>query len=571
MDNNINIVTWPGWKNVRRIGSGSFGTVYEIQREVYGDIEQAALKVISVPQNEAETEYLRISGLDDASITQTFRQQLGDIVKEYKLMAQLRDNPNIVHCDDFRDVQHDDGLGWDIYIKMELLTPLMKCLDLVSTEKQIIRLGKDICNALMACQEHHIIHRDIKPQNVFISRSGRFKLGDFGIARTMKRTAQATAGIGTYSYMAPEVEKNEPYGCTVDIYSLGLMMYWFLNERRAAFMPLPPEVPKYGDEERARARRFSGEAIPAPKNGSEALKTIVLKACAYDPADRYQTAPEMFEALCALDEHSAEEDATVCAFDGGKYHPTTITSEPAQEDFTATVGPMWNQDQRPAAKPAVPRKKRKWPILGFAAAALVIAIVAFFMVKGNRRTLELSSYSFTDYYDYHEGKGYIHVTPQYWDTVNDRPFWKLPLPDAYLSHEDSDVIWEIVGGDAEINYDTDTDTDEIWIFDIGTVTARATCSYDGEAYDSKEYTVEFNLCKKTKNDNNMMKTPNDMSKENKLCVIPGGGTMMYFTQIEAFPDQYYEGDKRRCLWGKTTYTNYNGWVACSKDDIQLGR
>ena len=293
-------VMWPGWEVVRKIGSGSFGTVYEIQREVYGDIEKAALKVIVIPHSEDEVDYLRCTGLDDASITNTFHQQVGDIAKEYKLMAQMRDNPNVVRCDDFRDIQHDDGLGWDIYIKMELLTPLMKSLDKVSTEEQIIRLAKDICNALITCQDKNIIHRDIKPQNVFIADNGHFKLGDFGIARTIERTTHATAGIGTYSYMAPEIEKNEPYGKTADIYSLGLMVYWLLNERRAPFMPLPPDTPKYGDEEKARQRRFAGEAIPAPKNGSDEFKTVVLKACAYNPADRYQTAQEMMNALCLV-------------------------------------------------------------------------------------------------------------------------------------------------------------------------------------------------------------------------------------------------------------------------------
>lgn len=298
-------ISWPGWEVVRRIGSGSFGTVYEIQRDLFGDIEKSALKVITIPHNEDEVDYLRCSGLDDASITQTFHRQIGDIAKEYKLMAQLRDNPNIVRCDDFRDIQHDDGLGWDIYIKMELLTPLLKCLNQVSNEDQIIRMAMDICNALIDCQKKNIIHRDIKPHNVFVSESGRFKLGDFGIARTIERTTHATAGIGTYSYMAPEIAKDEPYGQSVDIYSLGLMMYWLLNERRGPFMPLPPIVPRYGDEEQARKRRFAGEPILPPKNGSEGLKSIVLRACSFKPEERYKSASEMYGALQVLTETDA--------------------------------------------------------------------------------------------------------------------------------------------------------------------------------------------------------------------------------------------------------------------------
>ena len=340
----MNKVSWPGWDTVHRIGSGGFGTVYEIQRDVYGRQEKAALKVITIPHSEDEVDYLRCTGLTDANITQTLHKQVADIAREYNLMVEMRDNPNVVRCDDFRDIQHEDGLGWDIYIKMELLTPLMKCLDKVQTEEQILKLGMDMCNALIACQEKNIIHRDIKPQNIFISEKGQFKLGDFGIARTAERTTRATAGIGTYSYMAPEVEKNEAYGKTADIYSLGLVLYWLLNEKRSPFMPLPPAVPGYGDEENARNRRFSGEQIPAPKNGSEELKAIILKACAYDPKERYQSAKDMRFALEALKAGTAPVEEPV---------PVTVAvpTEDAVEPEGLTVGPGWgNTVEEPTAE-----------------------------------------------------------------------------------------------------------------------------------------------------------------------------------------------------------------------------
>ena len=413
--------SWPGWETVRRIGSGGFGTVYEIQQDIYGDVEKAALKVITIPHGEDEVDYLRCKGLTDDNITQTFHRQVADISREYKLMAKMRDNPNVVRCDAFMDVQHEDGLGWDIYIKMELLTPLMKCLDKVQTEEQIRRLGMDMCNALVACQEKNIIHRDIKPQNIFLSDKGQFKLGDFGIARTAERTTRATAGIGTYSYMAPEVEKNEAYGKTADIYSLGLVLYWLLNERRSPFEPLPPAVPGYGDEENARNRRFAGEQIPAPKNGSKELKAIILKACAYDPKKRYQSAKDMRFALEALKAGTAAvtelmpvaepipaEDVIVAEdlTAGPDWHNTA--KEPVAEDMTVgptwgdapvtektevTVGPVFQEKKikqpqiDPADKPKEtqpkPQKKKWWVVV----AAIVICAgigISFFKKPADR-------------------------------------------------------------------------------------------------------------------------------------------------------------------------------------------
>ena len=287
---------WPGWETVQLIGRGSFGAVYEIERDVLGDTEKAALKVISIPQNEGDIETLYEDGFDAESITSTFQSHLKSIVAEYTLMKKMSNCTNIVHCDDVRYVQHEDGIGWDIFIKMELLTPLMKALPTEITDEVVYKVAKDMCNALIMCKELGIIHRDIKPQNIFMSPWGDYKLGDFGIAKTVEKTMGGTK-IGTYKFMAPEVFNNQPYGMGADIYSLGLVLYWMLNKRRMPFMPLPPEKVNINQESEARHRRLSGEPLPAPATGCADLKKIVLKACAYEPKERYQSAAEMLREL----------------------------------------------------------------------------------------------------------------------------------------------------------------------------------------------------------------------------------------------------------------------------------
>ena len=234
------INTWPGWECMRELGKGSFGRVYEIQRNVFGNIEKAAIKVISIPQDQSEIAELRADGYDQASIIKKYNNYLADIVKEYSLMAKLKGNSYIVDCDDLQYTPHENGIGWDIVIKMELLTPLIDALQNPISDEQVIHIGKDICNALIVCKKQNIIHRDIKPQNIFISPNGDYKLGDFGIAKVAESTTAGTK-TGTYKYMAPEVYNNRPYGTSADLYSLGMVLYWLLNERRAPFLPLPPD------------------------------------------------------------------------------------------------------------------------------------------------------------------------------------------------------------------------------------------------------------------------------------------------------------------------------------------
>ncbi len=340
--------SWPGWKTIKEIGRGSFGAVYEIERDVFGETEKAALKVITIPQSSSDIDELYSEGYDDESITRTFKGYLKNIVAEYSLMRKMNGSANVVNCDDVHYVQHDDGIGWDIYIKMELLTPLTKVVGSTAYDEQVIRIGEDLCKALVLCRKHNIVHRDIKPANIFLSPNGDYKLGDFGIAKTMEKTSGGTK-IGTYEYMAPEVYHDEPYGATADIYSLGMVMYWLLNERRLPFNPLPPALPTSSEKEEARKRRFAGEPLPAPVHGSEELKRIVLKACAFDPQDRYQNAQEMLDALRGLDQTVVKEfsDAPV----------VVLPAEPskASADHAETIGAFNRKDEE--AKTVEPTEK----------------------------------------------------------------------------------------------------------------------------------------------------------------------------------------------------------------------
>ena len=326
----IEKIQWPGWKTVRVIGQGSYGAVYEIERDLFGQTEKAALKHIGIPQNPSDIDEMYNDGFDEESITATFQNHLKCIVEEYSIMRKLNGAANVVNCDDVRYIQRDDGIGWDIFIKMELLTPLAKALPDPIPVETTVKVGEDICRALILCRRFDIIHRDIKPQNIFVSPLGDYKLGDFGIAKTVEKTMGGTK-TGTYKYMAPEVYNNQPYGQQVDIYSLGLVLYWMLNKRRMPFMPLPPEKLTAGMDEQTRSRRLAGEPLPPPADGSAELKRIVLKACAFDQKERYRTAEEMLEDLENLNCAAPKQGA------GSGMVDQADPLEPVQEDC-GTIG-----------------------------------------------------------------------------------------------------------------------------------------------------------------------------------------------------------------------------------------
>ena len=171
------------------------------------------------------------------------------------------------------------------------------CAEKQLTEKEVIKLGMDLSKALEYCRKLKIIHRDIKPENIFVSRFGDFKLGDFGIARELERTMSGFSKKGTYSYMAPEMYKGKKYDSRVDIYSLGIVLYRLMNHNRLPFMSLEKQFITYRDKENALNKRVAGEQMSIPVDAGEQFARIILKACAYDPAQRYQTPEELYGAL----------------------------------------------------------------------------------------------------------------------------------------------------------------------------------------------------------------------------------------------------------------------------------
>lgn len=286
-----------GWRIVRKIGQGSIGRVFEIARDDEPE-ERAALKIIRLPDGPDEVKRAISSGVSRENLPVYYDKLTRTFVNEYEFMDRLKDNDHIVAYCNHKIIPHEDGIGNDILIQMELLRPLIDyALDHEIDAEDVLDLGLDISNALMACEEAGVLHRDIKPDNIFVSEDGVYKLGDFGVARIIEETEMNLSHKGTLVYMAPEVYRGEDYGMTADIYSLGLVMYKYLNNGRLPFMPRYPQEVVYEDNEKALNKRVRKETLSPPENGSLQLQAAVMKACAADTADRYKTAADFHKEL----------------------------------------------------------------------------------------------------------------------------------------------------------------------------------------------------------------------------------------------------------------------------------
>lgn len=289
---------WPEWQIEKVLGRGSFGIVYQAIRQDTNIVSRSAIKVISIPQDSNEVDSLRSEGLTVDDSRTYYRGIVDDFVNEIQVMESFKGTEHIVSVEDYKVIEKSDDIGWDIYIRMELLTPFNTYLiNNTLTEEQVVQLGVDMCDALEKCNQRNIIHRDIKPENIFINDFGAFKLGDFGIARKMENMTTCMSQKGTFNYMAPEVFRGETYDARADIYSLGIVLYRLLNDNHLPGLNTSQQLLDANERKSALERRLSGESLPAPCKASEGMANIILKACSYDASTRFNSASEMKKAL----------------------------------------------------------------------------------------------------------------------------------------------------------------------------------------------------------------------------------------------------------------------------------
>jgi serine/threonine protein kinase len=265
------------------IGRGGMAAVYTAYQASLDRV--VAIKVISA-HLASEPEFM-----------ERFRQ-------EARAVARLS-HPNIV-------IVHDFGEDGDLpYLVMEHVdgVTLADLLDEGITQEQTLDLLPQIASGLDYAHSRGIVHRDIKPQNVLITREGRAVLADFGLARMMESARRLTMSggvVGTPEYMSPEQASGRSTDHRTDVYALGVILY----EMVAGLRPFSAETPlgvlmKHLQEPPPSIREFRPDLPPS-------VDAVIQKALAKQPEERFQSASELARAFKdALSERAEVAQAPV--------------------------------------------------------------------------------------------------------------------------------------------------------------------------------------------------------------------------------------------------------------------
>ncbi|WP_422743580.1 Stk1 family PASTA domain-containing Ser/Thr kinase [Mycobacterium sp. WMMD1722] len=233
------------------------------------------------------------------------------------------------------------------YIVMEYVDGVT-LRDIVHSEgpmpaKRALEVIADACQALNFSHQHGTIHRDVKPANIMISKTGAVKVMDFGIAKALadaNSVTQTAAVIGTAQYLSPEQARGEKVDARSDVYSLGCVLYEMLTG----------EPPFVGDSPVAVAYQHVREDPVPPSlrhSGiSPDLDAVVLKALAKNPDNRYQTAAELRADLVRVHSGETPEAPKVLT----EAERTSMLSATPAHERTEPIGHMPRPEPRPVER-----------------------------------------------------------------------------------------------------------------------------------------------------------------------------------------------------------------------------
>lgn len=371
---------WEGWKAEELIAKDSLGEVYRISKGKQGSVAYAMAWFIAVPRDEAQIQALSGMGMSRQELCDFFEIQARHAADQFGVMRGFSGySSNVLRIEDCRVIRNDDGIGWTVCVRtesLENLTDQMRMQGPPSLE-EALSIGIDVCSALRCFESNGMTHGNVRPQNVFRSTGGEYKLGCFDVTRWFERgkSNSSVSNADADLYMAPEAIRGDEHGPGEDVYALGIMLYRFLNGLRFPFFPPSPNPVSPDDIERARLRLIQGDALPAPSGADSELSRIILRACHPDPKMRYASADAFYSDLVVYRNRCSKNHAP---FSNGDLALEYDRMQHSSVDSSPSSNPQPVPGSQPDSKPLSTEKKGRLPmVLGICALAAVLAFVAF--------------------------------------------------------------------------------------------------------------------------------------------------------------------------------------------------
>ena len=269
-----------------KIAKGPSGDVYLVTRRT--DDKKLALKHLSIPASESQTKALLYSGAvkSESQAQRYYSALVQELKNELLLLNSVKNSANLLKFRGYQVDQKFIGAGYDVYMLSDYCKNLPDAVkEKPLTKLSALNLAIDLCSALEQLRAAGLIHKDVHPRNIFLGNAGQYMIGDLGVAQISELQYSSMPDAMITEYTAPEMlEGSATLNETMDIYSIGVVLYELYNG----------ELPR---NSKGQFRRKADKPLAEPQYADVALAEIILKACAFDPAARYQSPSDMKQAL----------------------------------------------------------------------------------------------------------------------------------------------------------------------------------------------------------------------------------------------------------------------------------
>ena len=261
--------------------------------------EKYIVKVISVPASQTKLDALLLTGAyssKEAALAY-FEALANEIADEKRILDDLAQLEGFVTYTDIQVVPKDDANGFDVYLLGEYRMTLERQIAKTPlTQLGAVNLGLDLCSALSVCRHSGFLCVDIKPANIVLTGDKEFRIGDLGFVKLSSLQYASLPDKYRSAYTAPEVEDAfSTLNDTIDIYAVGLVLYQVFNGGK---LPFDGTITQK-------------EQLPPPLYADEEMSEIIMKACAFDPAERWQDPAEMGQALVSYMQKNGVNDTPI--------------------------------------------------------------------------------------------------------------------------------------------------------------------------------------------------------------------------------------------------------------------
>ncbi len=256
------------------------------------------VKIISIPASQVQLQALLLTGAyqTEAAARDYFLELAQGIVAESDILVSLSKKEGFLPFEDRQIVPKENEVGYDVYLLSNYRRTLARHLRKTNmTHLAAINLGLDMCAALTVARRAGYLYADLTPENIFVCNDREFRIGDLGFMKLDSLRFTSIPDRYISAYTAPEIiDAFSDVNPTIDIYAAGLILYQVYN---GGVLPFEGRAP--------------AEVLPAPAYADYELAEIILKACAPDPADRWQDPYEMGQALVAYMQRNGVNDIPI--------------------------------------------------------------------------------------------------------------------------------------------------------------------------------------------------------------------------------------------------------------------